>query len=180
MSQVWIVLRSQDGVNMGVLGSAAEAGIDTLPQSAPVLFTYQSSSNASSSSNSVVRGTFACTPGSGVQGCSGHPKSIHSGIPLLTPQYPRGLTLSLNITCIFGIATDTFQCIWARIHQGGFSRLKSYTGSGHPSWPYSPPNTLEASHSASTSLTSSVSLQMLSDAYGPGFIKVVSADLSPV
>jgi len=47
-------------------------------------------------------------------------------------------------------------------------------------YPSSPPDTPEASHSASTSPASSVSPQTPPDAHGPGFVKVVSADSSPV
>jgi len=49
----------------------------------------------------------------------------------------------------------------------------------NPTYP-SPPDTPEASHSASTSPASSVSPQTPPDAHGPGFVKVVSADSSPV
>ena len=42
------------------------------------------------------------------------------------------------------------------------------------------PSTPEVSHSASTSTVLSVLLQKPFDAHGPGFVKVVSADLSPV
>jgi len=42
------------------------------------------------------------------------------------------------------------------------------------------PSTPEVSHSASTSTASSVSPQKPPDAHGPGFVKVVSADSSPV
>ena len=50
-----------------------------------------------------------------------------------------------------------------------------------PPYHYSHPNTPEASpHSASTSPASSVSLQTPPDAHESGFIKVVSADSSPV
>jgi hypothetical protein len=51
-----------------------------------------------------------------------------------------------------------------------------------PAYPTSPPDTPEASHSASTSPASSVSPQTPPDAHGPGFVnvKVVSADSSPV
>ena len=45
-----------------------------------------------------------------------------------------------------------------------------------PTYPSSPPDTPGASHSALTSPTSLVSLQMPPDAHGPGFIKVVLAD----
>jgi hypothetical protein len=48
-------------------------------------------------------------------------------------------------------------------------------------YPSSPPDTPEASHSASTSPASSVSPQTPPDAHGPGFtFKVMSADSSPV
>jgi len=47
-------------------------------------------------------------------------------------------------------------------------------------YPSSPPDTPEASHSVSTSPASSVSPQTPPDAHGPGFIKVVSAEASPV
>jgi len=49
-----------------------------------------------------------------------------------------------------------------------------------PSYPSSPPDTPGASHSASTSPASSVSPQTPPDAHGPGFVKVVSADSSPI
>jgi hypothetical protein len=50
-----------------------------------------------------------------------------------------------------------------------------------PPYHSSPPDTLEASpHLASTSPMSSVLLQMPPDVHGSGFIKVVSADSSPV
>jgi hypothetical protein len=49
-----------------------------------------------------------------------------------------------------------------------------------PTYPSSPPDTPEVSHSASTSPASSVSPQTPPDAHGPGFAcKVVSADSSP-
>jgi hypothetical protein len=47
-------------------------------------------------------------------------------------------------------------------------------------YPSSPPDTPEASHSASTSPASSVSPQTPPDAHGQGFVKFVSADSSPV
>jgi len=47
-------------------------------------------------------------------------------------------------------------------------------------YPSSPPDTPEASHSASTSPAPSVSPQTPPDAHGQGFAKVVSADSSPV
>jgi hypothetical protein len=47
-------------------------------------------------------------------------------------------------------------------------------------YPSSPPDTPEASHSASTSPASSVSPQTPSDTHGPGFVKVASAESSPV
>jgi len=47
-------------------------------------------------------------------------------------------------------------------------------------YPSSPLDTPEASHSVSTSPASSVSPQTPPDAHGPGFVKVVSADSSPV
>ncbi|KAI0282484.1 hypothetical protein BGY98DRAFT_954300 [Russula aff. rugulosa BPL654] len=47
-------------------------------------------------------------------------------------------------------------------------------------YPSSPPDTPEASHSASTSPASSVSPQTPPDAHGAGFVKLVSADSSPV
>jgi hypothetical protein len=47
-------------------------------------------------------------------------------------------------------------------------------------YPSSPPDTPEASHSASTSPASSVSPQTPPDAHGQGFVKLVSADSSPV
>jgi hypothetical protein len=47
-------------------------------------------------------------------------------------------------------------------------------------YPSSPPNTPEASHSASTSPASSVLPQTPPDAHGVGFVKLVSADSSPV
>jgi len=49
-----------------------------------------------------------------------------------------------------------------------------------PTYPSSPPDTPEVSHSASTSPASSVSPQTPPDAHGTGFVKVVSADSSPV
>ncbi|KAH9171435.1 hypothetical protein EDB89DRAFT_2070756 [Lactarius sanguifluus] len=48
------------------------------------------------------------------------------------------------------------------------------------SYPSSPPDTPEASHSASTSPASSVSPQTPPDAHGPGLVKVASAESSPV
>jgi Cyclin, N-terminal domain len=47
-------------------------------------------------------------------------------------------------------------------------------------YPSSPPDTPEASHSVSTSPASSVSPQTPPDAHAPGFIKVASANSSPV
>ena len=47
-------------------------------------------------------------------------------------------------------------------------------------YPSSPPDTPEASHSASTSPASSVSPQTPPNAHGAGFVKLVSADSSPV
>src|SRR5258708_29423408 len=47
-------------------------------------------------------------------------------------------------------------------------------------YPSSPPNTPDASHSASTSPASSVSPQTPPDAHGPAFCKVVLADSSPI
>lgn len=47
-------------------------------------------------------------------------------------------------------------------------------------YPSSPPDTPEASHSASTSPASSVSPQTPPDAHGPGLVKVASAESSPV
>ncbi|KAI9508822.1 hypothetical protein F5148DRAFT_979263 [Russula earlei] len=49
-----------------------------------------------------------------------------------------------------------------------------------PTYPSSPPDTPDASHSASTSPASSASPQTPPDAHGTGFVKVVSADSSPV
>jgi hypothetical protein len=49
-----------------------------------------------------------------------------------------------------------------------------------PTYPSSPPDTPEASHSVSTSPASSVSPQTPLDAHGQGFVKVVSADSSPI
>ncbi|KAH9961122.1 hypothetical protein BC827DRAFT_1260608 [Russula dissimulans] len=49
-----------------------------------------------------------------------------------------------------------------------------------PTYPSSPPDTPEASHSVSTSPASSVSPQTPLDVHGQGFVKVVSADSSPV
>lgn len=49
-----------------------------------------------------------------------------------------------------------------------------------PTYPSSPPDTPETSHSVSTSPASSVSPQTPPDAHGPGFVKVASADSSPV
>ena len=47
-------------------------------------------------------------------------------------------------------------------------------------YPSSPPDTPEASHSASTSPASSVSPQTPSDVHGPGLVKVASAESSPI
>ena len=87
-------------------------------------------------------------------------------------------------------------------HQGTGNNINSSTGSSIPAfasrvplskdapvipspairtYPSSPPDTPEASHSASTSPASSVSPQTPPDARGPGFtVKVMSADSSPV
>lgn len=74
------------------------------------------------------------------------------------------------------------------------SSIPAFTSRGHLSkdapvipspairtYPSSPPDTPEASHSASASPTSSVSPQTPPDAHGPGFaVKVMSADSSPL
>jgi hypothetical protein len=85
-------------------------------------------------------------------------------------------------------------------HQNTGNNINSSTGSSMPAFsfrvplskdaplfpvPWSehtliPPDTPEASHSASTSPASSVSPQTPPDAHGPGFIKVVSAYSSPL
>ena len=98
-----------------------------VPQPALGPFTHQSSSNASSGSGSAMPLLAPCVP---------MPKeSVHSCIPLIASQYPRGFTLSLDLTHTFGIAADASRCAWV-IHQGGFGRLESCTGSGHPSRPW--------------------------------------------
>jgi len=76
-------------------------------------------------------------PRSTAQRCARYPEPIYPHIPILAPRYPRGFSLSFNVSGVIGIAANASGCAWARIRKGCFGRLEPGRGSGHPSWPRS-------------------------------------------